>query len=196
AEELHPLDGAAVVPPATVTAGETIGAGDGASAEVVNTAPKLASIPDGAAKEGSAFTAAGSFTDPDPQSWSALVDYGERGGPQPLQLAGDKTFLLSHAYDDNGTFAVTVVVTDSAGASATRTFEVAVANVAPSGVVSNDGPIPEGRSATTARIRSLAASSTRTAARATTRRGSRSRTSLPLPSSATTARSTRPRRRR
>ena len=58
------------------------------------------------------FSRAGSFTDPDADSWSATVDYGDGAGAVPLSLAADKSFQLSHSYLDNGSYTVTVSVDD------------------------------------------------------------------------------------
>ena len=50
------------------------------------------------------FTAAGRFTDPGLGPWTATVNYGDGSGPQPLALAADRSFALSHAYASPGTF--------------------------------------------------------------------------------------------
>ena len=62
--------------------------------------------------EGDQFTAAGSFTDPGADAWTATVDYGDGTGVSPLTLNPDKTFALDHTYLDNGNFTVTVRVFD------------------------------------------------------------------------------------
>src|SRR2546423_240714 len=80
--------------------------------------------------EGNTYTANGSFTDPDSTSWTATVDYGDGSGAQPLTLSGTN-FSLSHVYKDNGTYTVTVSVTDKQGATGTGTATVTVNNVAP-----------------------------------------------------------------
>src|SRR5204863_1979732 len=98
----------------------------------VITLPTTASI-----LEGGAFTANGSFTDPDANTWTATVDYGLGAGPQPLALV-NKTFSLSQTYPNNGSFTVTVVISDGVS-SATATTAVTVANVAPSVVVGGNG---------------------------------------------------------
>src|SRR2546423_14942927 len=55
---------------------------------------------------------------------------------------------MSHTYDDNGSYTVTVKVTDKDGDSGSAQFSVDVANVAPTATLSNGGPIFEGSSAT------------------------------------------------
>lgn len=56
----------------------------------------------------------GSFYDPGKDTWIASVDYGDGSGIQPLGLYG-KSFTLNHRYANNGTYTVTVMVTDSDG---------------------------------------------------------------------------------
>lgn len=67
-------------------------------------------------QEGMTFTATGQFTDPDPDTWTATVDYGDGSGPAALALAPDKTFSLNHLYARPGAYRVTVTVQDDAGA--------------------------------------------------------------------------------
>ena len=50
----------------------------------------------------------------------------------PLPLNADKSFVLNHTYVDEGVFSVTVTVTDDKGEVGSDSFEVRVANVAPS----------------------------------------------------------------
>jgi VCBS repeat-containing protein len=80
--------------------------------------------------EGDTFTGSGFFTDPDGDTWTATVDYGDGAGTQPLALNPDKTFTLNHVYSDNGTYIVTVTVHDGGG-SAADSVNVTVNNVAP-----------------------------------------------------------------
>ena len=73
---------------------------------------------------------------------------GTRSGTQPLALNPDKTFALSHTYDDSGLYQVTVEVTDRHGATGGDTLTVTVANVAPTAVFSGPGSVSEGGTAT------------------------------------------------
>ncbi|WP_299291141.1 PKD domain-containing protein [Nitrosopumilus sp.] len=50
--------------------------------------------------EGDTFSYSGSFADPDADSWTATVDYGDGSGIQPLVLIG-KTFELDHVYSQD-----------------------------------------------------------------------------------------------
>jgi len=75
---------------------------------------------------GSTLTAGGWFEDPDPDPWTATVDYGEGMGPETLTLNADKTFTLSHVYSALGTYTVTVTLSDNAGAKGSDTVAVVV----------------------------------------------------------------------
>jgi ELWxxDGT repeat protein len=80
--------------------------------------------------EGTSVLTTGSFHDPGSDTWVATVDYGDGSGLQPLALTGN-AFTLSHLYSDNGTYTITVAVTDDDGGGGSATLEVTVANVAP-----------------------------------------------------------------
>ena len=108
-----------------------------------NTGPLVEAGGDGTAAEGSLFSRAGSFTDPDADSWSATVDYGDGAGVQPLSLAADKSFQLSHTYLDNGSYTVMVSVNDG-HTSGSDSFQVTVSNVAPSVQAGPDATIAAG----------------------------------------------------
>ena len=80
--------------------------------------------------------------------WTATVDYGDGSGEQPLTLNEDKTFGLAHEYTDNGTYTVTVSITDPEGLTSTDEVVVTVNNVAPFAMIGNDGPVDEGDTVT------------------------------------------------
>ena len=111
---------------------------------VNNVVPVVSAGGDATVDEGAAFTRDGSFTDPGADSWTGTVDYGDGAGAQPLTLNAGKTFSLSHTYDDNGSFTVTVKVKDDDSGEGTATIVVTVDNVAPSATLSNNGPVAEG----------------------------------------------------
>ncbi|HEX6130527.1 MAG TPA: PKD domain-containing protein, partial [Actinomycetota bacterium] len=113
-----------------VQIGEGIAVGDGTEAEGMN-APPTVLVAALTGDEGSAATGAGSFADPDSATWTATVDYGDGTPTQPLATQPDKTFELSHVYDDDGAYLVTVTVTDGQGESGSATAAVTIANVAP-----------------------------------------------------------------
>jgi hypothetical protein len=109
----------------------------------VRNLPPVISLEGGTLDEGSVFTSVGSFSDP--ESWqggySITVDYGDGTGVEPLYSSGyDNRFQPMHAYVDNGTYLMTVTVTDALGAVGRATATVVVNNVAPRVTVSNDSP--------------------------------------------------------
>lgn len=75
-------------------------------------------------------TGSGSFADPGADSWTGSVDYGD-GTVESLVLNPDKTFALSHAYADDGTYTVTVSVGDDDNDSGTASTTVEILNRAP-----------------------------------------------------------------
>ena len=82
------------------------------TASVANVAPVVAPIAGATGLlPGESYTAAGSFTDPGTDPWTATVDYGDGSGVTPLALSG-KTFMLSHVYETAGIFTVTVSISD------------------------------------------------------------------------------------
>src|SRR5690606_29806389 len=94
----------------------------------VGTPPFVSGLPaTSSASLGGTFFASGSVGDVDVgQALVATVDYGDGSGPQPLALAGDGSFTLSHAYDVAGTHQVVVGVFDEAGLSASQTVTLTV----------------------------------------------------------------------
>ena len=76
-------------------------------------APAIALVAGGVILRGETYTAAGSFTDPGNDVWSATVSYGD-GAAKPLALTG-KTFALSNRYSAAGTYTVSVSVNDGDG---------------------------------------------------------------------------------
>ena len=76
------------------------------------------------AVSGVAFTLDGSFTDPDEDSWTGTVNYGDGSGVQPLVLSG-KSFQLAHTYANEGPY-VTVITIDDGKVVASRNLTVVV----------------------------------------------------------------------
>ena len=108
----------------------------------VNTRPVVDAGGDATVNEGSSFSRSGSFVDPDADTWTGTVDYGDGSGVQPLALVG-KTFQLAHTYADNGPFTVTVTVNDGS-VSGSDSFLVTVQNVDPVVDAGPDKTIPPG----------------------------------------------------
>ncbi|HVK07525.1 MAG TPA: SdrD B-like domain-containing protein, partial [Gemmataceae bacterium] len=111
---------------------------------VTNVGPTVTVPAAGAATEGSAFSAAGSFTDPGADTWTGTVNFGDGTGDLPLTLNPDKTFALNHTYADNGDYTVTVTVRDDDGGTDVETFAVAVGNFGPVLTVPASGTATEG----------------------------------------------------
>ena len=72
------------------------------------------------------------------------MDYGDGSGVQPLTLNADKTFTLSHPYDQTGTFTITVSVRDDDGGVGTATRTVTVNNNRPVVRAGADASLLEG----------------------------------------------------
>jgi len=115
-----------------VSVTDNLGATGTTKLEVTVTAPPhINSFSGSTINEGDTYSASGSFTDPTSSSWTATVDYGDGSGVQSLPLSG-MNFSLSNVYKDNGTFTVTVRVTNNQGETGTGTATVIVNNVNPS----------------------------------------------------------------
>jgi hypothetical protein len=117
------------------------------SVSIANVAPTLTAPADQSSDEGENKSfALGSFSDPGPDSpWAVDVDWGD-GSTHTMfdeTAAGpvtDETVTAhSHAYADNGSYVVTVTVTDKNGDVDSKTFQVTVKNVAPT--VTLSGPV-------------------------------------------------------
>jgi hypothetical protein len=88
------------------------------------------------AREGAAWTRAGSFYDGAGARWTGAVDYGAGAGDEPLTLGSggedqSGTFALVHTWPDDGRHEVAVTVADEVARSASATVAVTVRNVAP-----------------------------------------------------------------
>lgn len=108
-----------------------------------NTAPIVEAGTGATINEGGTYTGSGSFTDQDADTWTATVDYADGSGVKPLALSG-KTFSLSHTYADNGTYTITVNVTDDDSGFGMDTAAVTVNNVAPTATFNAPTSVNEG----------------------------------------------------
>ena len=94
-------------------------------AVIPNVSPAVSALPGATLLVGEHYAASGSFADPDPDAWTATVDYGDGGGAQPLGLSGN-AFSLAHTYAAAGSFTVTVTVSDNDGGAGSSSATVHV----------------------------------------------------------------------
>jgi PKD repeat protein len=88
--------------------------------------------PEGVIDEGSTFLSSGFLADTDSSSYTAIVDYYDETGAQPLLFNTGNTFDLNHTFLDNGFYAVLVTVFNEDVEYGSDTANVTVNNVAPS----------------------------------------------------------------
>jgi len=111
---------------------------------VSNTAPVVTAGPDAQLDEGGVLTRSVAFTDSGADTWTATVDYGDGGGPQPATLnPGTQRVALSHTYMDDGTYEVIVTVSDGVEIGQ-GSFKAIVANVLPDVDAGGAGSADEG----------------------------------------------------
>jgi hypothetical protein len=113
---------------------------------VHNVAPTVSVGVPSDATEGTAVLLTSSVTDPgtDTFSYQWTVTRGE------AVVAEGTDPTLEFTPDDDGTYAVTLVVTDDDGGTTTATAELTVGNAAPTAVFSGDAAVDEGSTATVA----------------------------------------------
>jgi hypothetical protein len=99
---------------------------------VPNQAPAVTAPDDQTANEGEEKTFnLGSFTDDSLGPWQITVDWGD-GNIESFSVSATGTIpSRTHTYADNGTYTVTVTVTDKDGVSGSASFQVTVNNVSP-----------------------------------------------------------------
>ena len=120
---------------------------------VTNANPAVTAPSSQSADEGTSTSfALGSFSDAgvNDDPWAVDVEWGDFSAHTTFSLSSQGSIgSASHSYADGpSTHTVTVKVTDKDGGSDTKTFMVAVNNVAPTGVLGNNGPVNEGSAVT------------------------------------------------
>ena len=112
---------------ATLTVTDAFGwpSTDTKTLKIEDVAPAVSSLPGADLIAGETYSAAGSFSDPGTDVWSATVDYGDGGGAQPLTLVG-KSFAVSHTYTTADTVTLVVSVTDDGGATGSSSATIRV----------------------------------------------------------------------
>src|SRR5207245_1475357 len=118
----------------TVTDKDGASGGNTFTITVANVAPTVTAPSNQTANEGAStsFTL-GSFSDPGADSpWSVDINWGDGSSHTSFNQAIIGSLgSQSHAYADNGNYTVTVRVTDKDAAADSKSFTIAVANVAP-----------------------------------------------------------------
>lgn len=99
---------------------------------VTNIPPTVDAGSDGTISEGSEFSSVGFVTDPGSESFSATIDYGDGSGVMPLVINGDNSFDISHIYEDDDAFTISVSVDDDGDVISVDTALVTVNNITPS----------------------------------------------------------------
>jgi PKD repeat protein len=95
-------------------------------AAVPNIVPAIGAFSGATILQGETFGAASAFTDADPDTWTATVDYGDGSGISAVALTAAKAFTLSHRYEAAGNQTVTVSVSDNDGGTGAQSASVTV----------------------------------------------------------------------
>ena len=64
---------------------------------VTNVAPVVGAVPNATLNVGATYTAAGTFTDPGADAWTATVNWGDGSALEVVPLSG-RSFSLTHIY--------------------------------------------------------------------------------------------------
>src|SRR3954469_9687206 len=145
------------VPPPTNVANNTAQSAAVGSGAILNIPPVLVVATDQNVNEGQSLNLSaqggapplGLYIDPDlGDSHTATVDWGDGSPVQNATVIsglGAGAIGGTHTYADDGTYTVTVNVTDGSGGSDTKSFNVMVANVPPVLVTATDQTVNEGQ---------------------------------------------------
>ena len=117
---------------------EAISDSDSTTITVLNVPPNVTAVGD-SIDEGGTATVSATFTDPGLDTHTVTIDWDD-GSPAQAVTVGDINAGVPHEYGDNGTFDVTVTVTDDDGGVGDDTVQVTVVNRDPS--LSLDGGSP------------------------------------------------------
>jgi hypothetical protein len=121
-----------------------------------NVRPSVSAGANETVSEGGTVTRSVAFTDPGADTWTATVDFGDSSAVLALtnaELAG-QAFAIEHTYASEGTYPVTITVTDkddvAGSGTGIGTFQVMVLNAAPviTGLALSAATILEGGSVT------------------------------------------------
>ncbi len=116
---------------ATECGGSSASAAARLEIRVFDNSPQINAGGNATVTAGSLFTRAGNYVDPDPDTWSGHVDWGDGSAVQSLTLNADHTFVLNHIWQVAGEYVVAVTVLDSQGGQGRGFFGVTVAAPTP-----------------------------------------------------------------
>ena len=111
-------------------------------ASLAATAPSFGPIGPRTIHVGDTYSTGDSFTDADGTSWMGTVDYGDGTGVQTLSIDGvNHTISLSHVYTAEGSFTVSISMTNDLGQTGTTVGGVYVLPALPTDNAPAIGPI-------------------------------------------------------
>ena len=127
-----------------VTDGDGVSDEDTATVNVTNVPPSVANpiVTPEPSDEGEAVTASATFVDPGPDGFTCTVDYGDGGGAVAGAVVGNTCNGPSHSYGDDGTYTVTVAVSDDDGGADSASASHEVENVPPAVAAPTVSPEP------------------------------------------------------
>ncbi|MFT7623243.1 MAG: hypothetical protein ACI9WU_002422, partial [Myxococcota bacterium] len=102
------------------------------TASVSNVSPETDMAGTASGTEGKAWKTTFSATDPGADEFSASVDYGDGSDVSVVKVdPEERTFRLSHAYADNGTYVAVLTLMDDDGGAVMASVTVTIDNTAP-----------------------------------------------------------------
>lgn len=129
----------------TLTLSDGVGSpvADSLTVDVSNAVPLIDTKSEQNAFEGTSFDFSIGFSDDgSADTHVAVISWGD-GSSDTIDPATSEV-SLSHTYADNAAYTLGVTVTDDDGGEASRDVSVMVATVAPTALLSNEGPVNEG----------------------------------------------------
>jgi hypothetical protein len=107
------------------------------SVSIVNKEPSVVIFGPTTGAAGQSLHYSGAFTDPDPDTWTGTVNFGDGTGDQPLTLNSVQSFAIDHEFATAGNYSLGVTVSDNHGGVGTRSLTVTITGNRPP-VAQND----------------------------------------------------------